>query len=116
MNTAIIINLDYESQPIVKCRQLWKLIDSRMTETGFSTNSRRFVTRLDTESACAKAKAVIDSIDTEYKTMGLNAMSYIRDFYAVPCNQIVDLAGPASHAIEVDLMASGAFQRFFPKA
>jgi hypothetical protein len=113
MNTAVIINLDYETQPIVKCRQLWKMIELRMGAAGFSRNSRRFVTSVDIETACKQAQGVMESIEADYKARGLDATSYIRDFYAVPCNQMINLAVPADQAIEVDLMASGAFQKFF---
>jgi len=113
MKTAIIINLDYETRPIVKCRELWQVIESRMSKAGFSKISRRFVTAMDADTACKQAIGVMDSIEAEYKANGLSAMAFIRDFYAVPCDQITNLAPPVSHAIEVDMMASGAFQKFF---
>lgn len=113
MNTAVIINLDYESQPIVKCRQLWKMIDLRMAAAGFTRTSRRFVTAMDAPTACKQARGVMDSIEADYQARGLDAVSFIRDFYAVPCDQMINLAVPATDAIEVDLMASGAFQKFF---
>ena len=113
MNTAIIINLDYETQPIVKCRQLWEMIEARMAQAGFTKSSRRFVTPLDSEAACKQARDVMDSIEAEYLAKGQSAAAYIRDFYAVPYAQITNLAAPVSHAIEVDVMATGAFQKFF---
>jgi hypothetical protein len=113
MKTAIIINLDYETQPIVKCRQLWKTIETRMVEAGFEKNSRRFVSALAPEIACKQARAVIDTIELEYCTKGKSAFAFIRDFYAVPYEKIINLAGPSSDAIEVEMMASGAFQKFF---
>lgn len=113
MKTAIIINLDYETQPIVKCRELWKAIETRMTKAGFQKYSRRFVTAMDPETACKQARGVIDSIEVEYCGQGLSAIVYIRDFYAVPYDKIINLAAPVSHSIEVDVMASDAFQKFF---
>ncbi len=113
MNTAIIINLDYQTQPIVKCRQLWKIIEARMAKAGFIMNSRRFVTAKSSETACTQARAVIDGIELEYGAKGQSALPFIRDFYAIPCDKIINLAAPVAHSIEVDLMASGAFQKFF---
>jgi hypothetical protein len=113
MKTAIIINLAYETQPIVKCRELWKTIETRMTKAGFEKNSRRFVTVMDPETACKQARGVIESIEAEYAALGQSAFAYIRDFYAVPYDKIINLAPPVSHSIEVDMMASGAFQKFF---
>ncbi len=113
MKTAIVINLDYETKPIVKCQQLWTVIETRMSDAGFVKVSRRFVIPLDAEAAGKQARAVIDGIESEYLAKGHSAMAYIRDFYAVPYEAIINLAGPVSHAIEVDMMASGAFQKFF---
>lgn len=113
MKTAIIINLDYETQPIVKCRQLWTVIEEQMTKAGFVKNSRRFVAAADSDTACRLARGVIDSIENEYRAKGQSAVACIRDFYAVPYAKIINLMGPMSHAIEVDMMASGAFQKFF---
>jgi hypothetical protein len=115
LSTAIVINLDYETQPVVKCRRLWKIIDTRMAVAGFKTNNRRFISNLDMEAACQKARAVIDAIEADYQTSGQSAKSFIRDFYAAPCSQIVSLSDPVKHSIEVDMMASGAYQRFFAK-
>ena len=113
MNTAIIINLDYETQSIVKCRRLWASIEKRMVKAGFTKSSRRFVTAMDADTACKQARGVIDSIEAEYIAKGQSAFAFIRDFYAVPCDHIINLAPPVAHSIEVDLMASGAFQKFF---
>ena len=113
MKTAIIINLDYETQSIVNCRRLWGIIEMRMSEIGFTKNSRRFVTTMDSDTACKQARSVIDSIEAEYRTKGQSALAFIRDFYSVPCDQIINLAPPVAHAIEVDMMASDAFQKFF---
>jgi len=113
MKTAIVINLDYETRPIGKCQQLWALIEARMADAGFSKSSRRFVIDLNPDAAGKQARAVLDAIESEYCAKGQSAAAYIRDFYAMPYDAIINLAGPVSHAIEVDMMASGAFQRFF---
>lgn len=113
MNTAITINLDYDAQPSVKCRQLWTLIEERMTQAGFVKVSRRFVTEMDLDTACTAARKVIDTIELEYCAVGQSAMSYIRDFYAIPCDRIVNLSEPMADAIEVEVMSIGAFQKFF---
>ncbi len=84
-----------------------------MLVAGFSKTSRRFVIEGDTESACKKARGVMDAIEAEYRAKGSSASVSVRDFYAVPHKVIVDLSAPVSHSIEVDMMATGAFQKFF---
>lgn len=113
MKTAIIINLDYETQPSVKCRQLWTSIEARMTAAGFVKTSRRFVTPADCATACRLAKEAMDSIEADYRKSGQSTAPLIRDFYCVPCDQITDLLAAPPQAIEVDMMATGAFERFF---
>ncbi len=113
MATAIVINLDYENQALAQCRSLWALIEARMLVAGFSKTSRRFVIDADTDSACKKARHVMDAIEAEYRAKGGSASVCVRDFYAVPHSVIVDLTTPVSHSIEVDMMATGAFQKFF---
>ncbi len=113
MRTAIVINLDYETQALAHCKSLWALIEARMLAAGFSKINRRFVIDTDTDTACKKARGVMDAIEAEYRAKGGNAGACVRDFYAVPHSVIVDLSTPVCHAIEVDMMATGAFQKFF---
>jgi hypothetical protein len=113
MGTAIVIHLDYENQPTVQCRNLWAVIEARMLAAGFEKSGRRFLSDLDSHSAGQLAQSVMDAIDREYTRRGQSAMACLNDFYAVPRAKIVDLLAPVSHAIEVDMMSTGAFQTFF---
>jgi hypothetical protein len=115
MKTAIIINLDYENQPIVKCRQLWAQLEVRMQGAGFTKESRRFVTDNNPEVAGDLAKAVMDAIENEYVQRGSSIRAFIRDFYSIPYEQITDLLAPSLKAIDVDLLGSGAFESYFGK-
>lgn len=112
MNTAIIINLDYENTPIEKCRRVWKLIEIRMEQAGFIKSSRIFVTSMDSESAYKQARGVTDNIFEELLANG-DPAHYLKEFYGIPYAQIVDLSTPSVHEIEVDTMATGTFQKFF---
>jgi hypothetical protein len=114
MITAIIINLDYETQSIVKCRRLWARIDKGMVTAGFTKSSRRFVTTLDSDTACKQARGVMGNIEAEYIAKGQSAFAFLRDFYAIPYEQIINLVPPVAHSVEVDFLASGAFQKLFP--
>lgn len=114
MTTAIIISLHYETQSFVKCRNLWQIVCERMSDAGFARNGNRFVSAMDLDAASRYARSALDGIESESCAKNQSAWEYIRDFYAVPENAIVDLTGPTVHAIDVDLMATGAFQKFFP--
>jgi hypothetical protein len=114
MTTAIIISLHYESQSFVKCRILWQTICERMSDAGFARNGNRFISVMGLEAASRHARSALDGIESESCAKNQSAWEYIRDFYAVPDNAIVDLTGPSTHAIEVNMMTTGAFQTFFP--
>lgn len=113
MKTAIILHLNYEAQLLVQCRQLWSIIETSMLAAGFSKSGRIFVTQMDPEIAFKKAREVMDRIEQSYQAKGDSAYGYLRDFYGIPYAEIIDLAVPSMPAIEVDMMASGAFQKFF---
>jgi hypothetical protein len=113
MGTAIIISLHYETQDFVQCRHLWQSICERMADAGFLRKGNRFALAMDFDAASRKARQVLDGIESEYCARHQSAWEYIRDFFAVPEHALVDLTAPAVHAIEVDLMATGAFQTFF---
>ncbi len=113
MKTAIIFHLNYEAHPIVKCRQLWSIIETSMLAAGFSKSGRIFVTQRDSDAAFKLAREVMDRIEQSYQAKDDSAMAYLRDFYGIPYDHIVDLAQPSMPSVEVDMMASGAFQKFF---
>lgn len=113
MNTAVIINLDYENQHSDQCRTLWKIIETRMQCAGFSKSGRRFMTPKNMDTASRMAEAVMDGIDAEYEAAGQKLRPFIRDFYCIPDVTVTDLWSPSVHSIEVSQMESGAFERFF---
>jgi len=113
MKTAIIFHLNYEAHPIVQCRQLWSIIETGMLAAGFSKRGRIFVTQKDSTSAFKTAREVMQRIEQSYQAKGNSAVGYLRDFYGIPYDHIVDLAQPSMPAVEVGMMASGAFQKFF---
>ena len=114
MNTAIIINLDYEAFPIVKCRKIWGLIEKGMADAGFLKNNRLFITNANPEVAFEKARDVLHQVEDDCRADGEDFQSCIREFYGIPHSQIVDLSLPSAHEITVDFIASGTFQSLFP--
>ena len=115
MNTVIIINLDYEAFPIVKCQTIWNLIEERMIEAGFSKSNRLFLTNMDSEIAYKQARSVISRLENEVNDQVGQAVHFIRDMYGIPFSQIVDLTTPLASEIVVDFMATGTFHEYFSK-
>lgn len=114
MNTVIIINLDYESFPIVKCRQLWQRIEKAMAEAGFSKSNRLFISNADSGTAFARARDAMQRIERQCRDDDEDIMQCVREFYGIPYSQIVDLVQPSAQEITVDFLSSGSFQKLFP--
>lgn len=114
MNTVIIVNLDYESFPIVKCRQLWQRIEKAMAEAGFSKSNRLFISNADSGTAFARARDAMQRVERQCRDDDEDIMHCVREFYGIPYSQIVDLVQPSAQEITVDFLSGGSFQRLFP--
>ena len=117
MNTVIIINLDYESFPIVKCRQLWQRIEKAMAVAGFSKSNRLFITNADSGTAFARARDAMQRVERQCRDDDEDIMRCVREFYGIPhfqTSQIVDLVQPSAQEITVDFLSGGSFQKLFP--
>ena len=113
MNTAVIINLDYEHQHGGTCRSLWDILRTRMERAGFTKSGRRFITHHSVEMASLLATKVMNDVEAVYRADGKALRPYIRDFYCMPDVEVVDLWSPSVNSIEVHQMEAGAFERFF---
>ncbi|MEI7611601.1 MAG: hypothetical protein WCK63_01760 [Betaproteobacteria bacterium] len=111
---AIVINLDYENTPAVKCKELFSLVEARMVHAGFDKRHRYFVTSMEPEAAYREARTVMDTIFNEFQSKGECVAHCFRDFYGIPFRQLVTLSTSSFNEIEVDVMETGTFQEFFP--
>jgi hypothetical protein len=112
MNSAVIINLDYEQHSSVNCQRIWKEIESRMLQAGFVKNNRLFLTTLDRDTAGKQAKAVVAEVEELMTAQDINVFDSIREFYGLDYEQINDLLAPSSAPIQVDFVDTGTFRAF----
>jgi hypothetical protein len=112
MNSAVIINLDYEQHSSTNCRRIWAEIESRMLQAGFVKNNRLFLTTLDRDTACKQAKSVVAEVEALLAAQDINVFDSIREFYGLDYNQINDLLGPSNASIEVSFVDTGTFRAF----
>lgn len=115
MNSAIIINLDYERYGSQICTRVWKEIESRMVRAGFVKNNRLFLTRLGKDEACQQAKAVVSAVEDLFAKDTPPVIDLIREFYGLDYQHIHDLLTPSSAPIEVNFLDTGTFQAYFHK-
>lgn len=116
MNTAVIINLNYDNNQGPHCKSLWQLIESRMLACGFTKTGRGFVTDAHVYIASELAQTVLGRIEADYRACGRALRPLIREFYCVPDLKIIDLWRPSVNSIEVRQLDASAFERFFGAA
>ena len=115
MNSAIIINLDYEMHGTVVCSRVWEEIDRRMQQAGFSKHKRLFVTAMDWATASKQAKAVVAGVETDLAGEGIIVFDVIREFYCFEFKQLNDLLDPLNNPPEVSFVDTGTFRAFLTK-
>lgn len=116
MNSAIIINLDYEQHGSANCQRIWKEIESRMLAAGFVKNNRLFLTAKERKVACQQAKSIIAEVDSLLAAdNNISVFDSIREFYGLDYDQINDLMSPSDAPIQVDFVDTGTFEAFLNK-
>ncbi|MFO1381326.1 MAG: hypothetical protein U1F63_13380 [Chitinivorax sp.] len=108
MNTAIVINLNYEQCGQELCCSYWHLIEDVMESAGFVKNNRMFLSNLPQDEAYEVARWVIGQIDEHSKTNRFSLIQSIRDFYGLDYRQLVNLMTPPKQSIEVDFIDNDA--------
>lgn len=112
MKSAVIINLDYERHSVQTCRRIWDEIAHGMEAAGFSRHYRLFMAEMDRETACGKAKRVVEDAENTLALEGIVVFDVIREFYWFEYQQINDLLALANEIPEVSFDDTGAFRAF----
>jgi len=107
MNTAIVINLNYEQCGQDLCSNYWHLIEDVMESAGFVKNNRMFLSNLPQDEAFEVARWIIGQIDEHSRTNRYSLIQSIRDFYGLDYRQLVNLMTPPKQSIVVDFIDSG---------
>jgi hypothetical protein len=101
MRYAIVINLDYDSNPAEMCRVVWQTIRQRMMEAGFRFEGRLFTAEMPRQQACDVARQVIEGLDNEPIAGDTSVFSYIKEFYGYDQTDVVNLLLPPTDNIEI---------------
>jgi len=108
MNTAIVINLDYQHLPEQTAQRIWKEIDRTLVDAGFTRNNRLFLSPLSPEAASQRVRAVMVQLEARLATEGLSLYGALADFYAMDYLHTENLLVPPTASIEVtELPAAG---------
>lgn len=99
MSYAIVINLDYESNPEELCQGIWDRIKQAMLQGGFRMDNRVFMINRDEKVATKLARNIIEKLD---EASNSEVVRYIKCFYGYDMAHTSNLLVPSSDEIEVD--------------
>lgn len=102
MDYAIVINLDYNTNPQDECRAVWSRLCQRMLESGFRTHGRVFTAQMSAEQACELARRVIEDMNEEPVVNGKGIYNFLKEFYGYDQRHSVDLLIPPLDSIELE--------------
>lgn len=106
METAILINLDYQHAPYDECRQIWEKIRHNMVAAGFKFNGRLFTIDLPQErEAFMRARKAVESIEEHLDFEDRHLHRYLKDFYGFRYENLRDMLPPCPADIEVRELA-----------
>lgn len=101
MRYAIVINLDYDSNPAMDCHRAWDMIRTQMQAAGFRLEGRLFTTELASEDACAAARVVMNGLDEHPALAPGGVFTFLKEFYGYDHSHSVNLLLPPSDNIEL---------------
>jgi hypothetical protein len=104
MNTAIVINLNYEQCGQDLCTRYWHQIEDVMEAAGFIKNNRMFLSNLQQDEAFEVARWLIGQMEEHSKANRFSLIQSIREFYGLDYRQLVNLLTPPKQLIEVDFI------------
>ena len=101
MRYAIVINIDYISNPDETCKKLWSQIRQGMIDNGFRLEGRIFTTDMGAEQAGEAARTVIDGIDLP--ALGIDDIYiYLKEFFGYDNSETVNLLLPPTSDFLLD--------------
>ncbi len=101
MRYAIVINLDYDTNPGDDCHRIWDLIRVRMQTAGFRLEGRLFTTDLSPEDAGTAARAIMNALDEDPALAPDGVFSFLKEFYGYDHTHSVNLMLPPSDDIKL---------------
>lgn len=101
MSCAVVINLDYDSNPEKVCQEIWDAIKKRMLDAGFRLDNRVFIINREKKDACHLARGVIEDMDAHLDVDKKHLYLYLKDFYGYDMEHTTNLLVPSNEDILV---------------
>lgn len=111
MNTAVLIDLDYQLNPAEACYTAWKILQQCFIDAGFRIQERLFIIAEPLANASELARQALQRAEHRLLTLGLDMGSVVeacstfeyKVLFPLPCPQ------PSTTGIEVSFMDTGTF-------
>ncbi len=101
MRYAIVINLDYDTNPGNDCHRVWDLVSAKMQAAGFRLEGRLFTTDRSPDDAGAVARAIMNALDEDPALAPAGVFSFLKEFYGYDHTHSVNLMLPPNDDIEL---------------
>jgi len=101
MTYAVVVNLDYETQPDALVKEMWGVIKQYMLAAGFHRAGRRFTIDLPEDQACEVARKVMAAIELDAKFHDQRVYDFLKDFYGYDLDSVTNLLMPPVDSIVV---------------
>ena len=102
MRFAIVINLDYDTNPEEICRRLWIEIRDAMMDAGFRLEGRLFTIEESEEVACDLARDIIERLNGSDFMVDQDIYNFLKEFYGYDHSRTVNLLLPPTTEIRLD--------------
>ena len=99
MSYAVVINLDYESNPEDVCQEIWDSIKKAMLAAGFRLDNRVFIINREDKEACELARGVIEGMEAHLDFDQKHVFRYLKDFYGYAMDNTTNLLIPSNEEI-----------------
>lgn len=101
MRYAIVINLDYDSNPAADCHLVWDMVRDAMQAAGFRLEGRLFTTDLSSEDACEVARRIVNKLDEDPDLAPNGVFTFLKEFYGYDHSHSVNLLLPPADDIQL---------------
>ena len=109
MNSAILINLDYERYPRDVCTRLWQAIETAMQNAGFAKHKHLFLTQAGRTDAVRSARAAVAFAEAQLTDAGTEVFDAVSEFYCFDYAHLNDLLVPSNEEVVVDYVDALTF-------
>lgn len=102
MQSAIVINFDYENSDYGTLRGLYRDVRGALLEAGFRQEERMFISNMGADEACEVARGIVEGLEVHHEFFKKEIFKYIKEFYGFEMDNVMNMMVPGGSGIQVD--------------